>query len=147
MIFKMLLWFLSFLLWCITAWASKGAGWWCQRPKLWLPRHTLHGSNDVSPTGNIFPDRNLTHRLTWNRDFPDREISLDLKKEKHHKKHPPTGHRRHFNVYSTLVQRNFIEIMWKQRWFSQCPVGKKQQRRTAAQHSTVLQSSQMQKIV
>ena len=32
----------------------------------------------------------------------------------------PTGHRRQFNVYSTLVQRNFIEITWKQRLFNQC---------------------------
>ena len=25
----------------------------------------------------------------------------------------PTEHRRQFNVYSTVVQRNFIEIRWK----------------------------------
>ena len=31
-----------------------------------------------------------------------------------------TGHRRQFNVFSKLVQLNFIETMWKQRWFYQC---------------------------
>ena len=31
----------------------------------------------------------------------------------------PTGHRRQFNVYSMLVQRNLIEMTWKQYWFNQ----------------------------
>ena len=37
----------------------------------------------------------------------------------------PTWHRLQFNVFSMLVQRNFIEIMWKQCLFDQCvPSGK-----------------------
>ena len=31
-----------------------------------------------------------------------------------------TGHKRQFNVYSTLVHLHFIEMTWKQRWFNQC---------------------------
>ena len=32
----------------------------------------------------------------------------------------PTGHRLQFNVYSKLVLRHFIEMMWKQHEFNQC---------------------------
>jgi hypothetical protein len=36
----------------------------------------------------------------------------------------PTGHRHHFNIFSTLVQFNFLEITWKHGWFNQCVPGR-----------------------